>query len=70
MQTLGPNRQPNKPKEVAHVVEQETSVTYQRSSVNVACENSLFSSLLAAEDVSRVITYATQRQKVHADDVY
>ena len=65
----GPNRQPNKPKEVAHVVEQKTSVTRQRSNVNVACENSRFSLLFAAKDVSRGITSATQRQKFHADDV-
>ena len=35
----------------------------------VACENSRFSSLFAAEDVSRGGTSATQRQKFHTDDV-
>ena len=35
----------------------------------VACENIRFSSLFAAEDVSRGGTSATQRQKFHTDDV-
>ena len=35
----------------------------------VACENSRFSSLFAALDVSRGGTSATQRQKFHTDDV-
>ena len=35
---------------------------------DVACENIRFSSLFAAEDVSRGGTSATQRQKFHTDD--
>ena len=35
----------------------------------VACENIRFSSLFAAEDVSRGATSATLRQKFHTDDV-
>ena len=35
---------------------------------NVACENIRFSSLLAAGDVSRGRTSATQGQKFHTDD--
>ena len=34
-----------------------------------ACQNSRFSSLIAAGDVSRRGTSATQRQKFHTDDV-
>ena len=34
-----------------------------------ACENSRFSSLFPAEDVSRGIASSTQRQKFHTDDV-
>ena len=38
--------------------------------INARCEkNSRFSSLLAAWDVSREGTSATQRQKFHTDDV-
>ena len=37
--------------------------------LTLACENSRFSSLLAAGDVSRGGTSATQRQKFHTDDV-
>ena len=36
---------------------------------NLACENNHFSSLLAARDVSRGGTSATQRQKFHTDDI-
>ena len=36
---------------------------------DIACENSRFSSLFAAEDVSQGIISATQRQKFHTDDV-
>ena len=39
------------------------------ASFQLGCENSRFSSLFAAEDVSRGITSATQRQKYHTDDV-
>ena len=39
------------------------------ASFQFACENSRFSSLFAAEDVSRGITSATQRQKFHSGDV-
>ena len=35
---------------------------------SIACENSRFSSLLAAGDVSRGGTFAIQRQKFHTDD--
>ena len=35
----------------------------------LACENSRFSSLFAAVDVSHGGTSATQRQKFHTDDV-
>ena len=35
----------------------------------IACENSRFSSLFAAGDVSRGGMSATQRQKFHTDDV-
>ena len=35
----------------------------------VACENIRFSSLFAADDVSRGATSATQRQKFHTDNV-
>ena len=35
----------------------------------LACENIRFSSLFAAGDVSRGGTSATQRQKLHTDDV-
>ena len=35
----------------------------------LTCENSHFSSLLAARDVSVGETSATQRQKFHTDDV-
>ena len=38
------------------------------SIVDLACENIRFSSLYAAEDVSRGGTSATQRQKFHTDD--
>ena len=37
--------------------------------LTLACENIRFSSLLAAMDVPRGITSATQRQKFHTDDV-
>ena len=36
---------------------------------DIACENSRFSSLLVAGDVSRGGTSATQCQKFHTDDV-
>ena len=36
---------------------------------SLACENSRFSSLFAARNVSRGGTSATQRQKFHTDDV-
>ena len=36
---------------------------------NIACENSGFSLLLAAGDVSQGGTSATQQQKFHTDDV-
>ena len=39
------------------------------STVELACENSRFSSLLATWDVSRGGTSATQRQKFHTNDV-
>ena len=45
------------------------STTKKHYSVDLACENSRFSSLFAAEDVSRGGTSATQRQKFHTDDV-
>ena len=35
----------------------------------LACENSRFSTLFAAEDVSQGGTSATQQQKFHTDDV-
>ena len=37
--------------------------------VLLACENIHFSSLFAAGDVSQGETSATQRQKIHTDDV-
>ena len=37
--------------------------------LTLACENSRFSSLLAAGDLSRGGTSASQRQKFHTDDV-
>ena len=40
-----------------------------RETRTVACENGCFSSLFAAQDVSRGITTETQRQKFHTDDV-
>ena len=38
-------------------------------SAYLACENIRFSSLFVAGDVSRIGTFATQRQKIHTDDV-
>ena len=47
----------------------ETWVSYlRRARQAVACENIRFSSLFAAEDVSRGGTSATQQQKFHTDD--
>ena len=45
--------------------------THQKNQfkLDIACENSRFSSLFAAEDVSQGIISATQRQKFHTDDV-
>ena len=40
-----------------------------KTAIALACENSRFSSLLAAWDVSRGETSATQRQKFHTVDV-
>ena len=40
-----------------------------KTAIALTCENSRFSSLLAAWDVSRGETSATQRQKFHAVDV-
>ena len=42
--------------------------TYSKTSNVLAYENSRFSSLFAARDVSRGGTSATQRQKCHTDD--
>ena len=45
--------------------------THQKNQfkLDIICENDRFSSLFAAEDVSRGITSATQPQKFHTDDV-
>ena len=46
-----------------------SSIEYYHVAFTLACENSCFSSLFAAGDVSRGGTCATQRQKFHTDDV-
>ena len=46
-----------------------SSIAYYPVAFTLACENSRFSSLFAAGDVSRGGTCATQRQKFHTDDV-
>ena len=45
--------------------------THQKNQfkLDIACENSRFSSLFADEDVSQGIISATQRQKLYTDDV-
>ena len=47
----------------------EAMILCKTSQWILACENSRFPSLLAAGEVSRGGTSATQRQKFHTDDV-
>ena len=47
----------------------DLNVKISESFYFVACENIRFSSLFVAGDVSRGGTSATQRQKIHTDDV-
>ena len=53
-----------------HLFGLTNKATWPKSlTITLACENSLFSTLLAAGDVPRGGTSATQRQKFHTDDV-
>ena len=53
-----------------HLFGLTNKATWPKSlTITLACENSLFSTLLAAGDVPRGVTSATQRQKFHTDDV-
>ena len=45
------------------------TLLFSEVDLTLACENSRFSSLIAAGDLSRGGTSATQRQKFHTDDV-
>ena len=45
------------------------TLPFSEVDLTLACENSRFSSLIAAGDLSRGGTSATQRQKFHTDDV-